>query len=1165
MPIDASHIKLLAAERMSDASDGGGRMTATEIVSGAMNNIFPKVSRTDAVYGRVNLRKIYAAVQSATLDMYGGAHAMLVDAPDDAKIGCALFSTGSAFDTRAEARNRIESYVVAAGLSRMRIYGNQVQGAKAITVYQRVEEPLPEFGVLCLSVEAQGYTPATQFVRITDMEHEVRVYTDSSNVDYERRVIVLSLAAPLTQLFPGNEPTRGSDLSPTKIRSTMVADASKYYGIQPLTAAVPANALECSIASVYGALVPSTNREVPVGNAEIGGALVLQESGADLPGITLMLLNQAGTYRLPTGLKPGTFRTDANRFYDDGAGNVIFSVTSAVVGSIDYASGELVLTAALDTVRPPYYTPAAALGQPAHTRALDVTLATRGTIYVQTLNPLPARGTVTVSYRALGRWYSLQDDGAGTLTADSTAIGTGSVDYSTGAVVVTLGALPDVDSAVTFAWGSPIHAVVRAGATSDAGTAARQMIQLPADKLPVTAGSLTFTYLVNGISRPVTSNASGVLSGTGISGTIDQSSGLLSLDYTDKLPDVGSTLALAWQYAAPDDPQTPIQKTQSIASTGSGGDFALGEAVTPGSLRGTITLPFATGNAVYANLHDNGSGLIEQVVQAGVAAVGSINYGTGLITLNALWGYGQIYSVSGSTWAESVNGVALAPGLPGAFVYSSTAASTPTAATTTVTAAPLIDLTRTTTHPVIPGSVLFAATGRHYWDRDGTLYTRINTGDADETAAGSINYLTGECALSLYANNVALGLTVRACLTAWGEFTAIQADFRTAGSPLRPASFYLQATTLDGELISGTCDSNGVLTGAAMRGQVNQVMGVVQAEFGAMVTAAGNELEPWYDAANVVGGMIFKPREILPSTLRYNCVVLTNLPLDPTLLGLDPVRLPMDGRVPIYRPGDIVVLHHTDTTPLPNPVTPGTSYPLGRTALASVSLADSLGAPVLDAEWRVDLATGSLTIDSGALLAGLTQPLIATHRIEQMTLATDVQVSGRVSFAAPITRDYPAGSLLSSALMFGDLVARVSNVFDQATWTGVWSDTLIGSQGSAQYNDIAYPIEVLNDGALTERWRINFTSTTAFAVIGENTGQIATGTTAVDVAVNNPLTGQPYFVLRAAGWGSGWATGNQLRFNTVGANAPIWIARTILGGATLDGDAFTVELRGDTD
>ena len=38
---------------------------------------------------------------------------------------------------------------------------------------------------------------------------------------------------------------------------------------------------------------------------------------------------------------------------------------------------------------------------------------------------------------------------------------------------------------------------------------------------------------------------------------------------------------------------------------------------------------------------------------------------------------------------------------------------------------------------------------------------------------------------------------------------------------------------------------------------------------------------------------------VIPLLLRYNAVVFTSLPLDATLLGLDPVRLPADGRVPV--------------------------------------------------------------------------------------------------------------------------------------------------------------------------------------------------------------------------------------------------------------------------
>ena len=41
--------------------------------------------------------------------------------------------------------------------------------------------------------------------------------------------------------------------------------------------------------------------------------------------------------------------------------------------------------------------------------------------------------------------------------------------------------------------------------------------------------------------------------------------------------------------------------------------------------------------------------------------------------------------------------------------------------------------------------------------------------------------------------------------------------------------------------------------------------------------------------------------------------------MDSRLIGLDPVRLPADGRVPIYREGDVVVLAHEQTTDVGTP------------------------------------------------------------------------------------------------------------------------------------------------------------------------------------------------------------------------------------------------------
>jgi len=304
----------------------------------------------------------------------------------------------------------------------------------------------------------------------------------------------------------------------------------------------------------------------------------------------------------------------------------------------------------------------------------------------------------------------------------------------------------------------------------------------------------------------------------------------------------------------------------------------------------------------------------------------------------------------------------------------------------------------------------------------------------------------------------------------------------------------------------------------------------------------------------------------MPSTLRYNCVVITNLPLDPDILGLDPVRLPSDGRVPIYRPGDIVVIHHTDTTALTNPVTASATYSMGRTDLYSLTLADATGTAVSSALYSVNLAAGTLTIDAGWTGSGITQPLTATHRVEDMALLSDVQINGQIELSAPLLHAYPADeTYVSSALLFGDLQAIVTNVYDQATWTNIWADALIGSQATAQFDDINYPISCLNESAVTERWRINFTSSTAFQVIGENLGVIATGTTSSVTTPINPVTSDPYFSIPAGGWGSGWATGNQLRFNTIGASGPTWIARTILAGASLAGDQFGFEGRGDVD
>jgi hypothetical protein len=261
----------------------------------------------------------------------------------------------------------------------------------------------------------------------------------------------------------------------------------------------------------------------------------------------------------------------------------------------------------------------------------------------------------------------------------------------------------------------------------------------------------------------------------------------------------------------------------------------------------------------------------------------------------------------------------------------------------------------------------------------------------------------------------------------------------------------------------------------------------------------------------------------------------------------------------------VVVIHNTKSLTLPNPAVASAVYSMSRTVLSELWLLDATGARVPISKYVVGLSAGTVTMAADLSLTGIPQPLVAKHRIEELNLLSDVQINGQINLTGPLTRAYDLDTYVSSALLFGDMFARVTGVFDQGTWTNEWQDALIGSQATAQYNTIDHPLEVLNNGCVRERWRINFTSTTAFQVIGENLGVITTGSTAADLSPANGLTGLPYFTLRAAGWGTGWSVGNQLRFNTIGATAPIWVARTILPGATLTGDSVDLQLRGDVD
>lgn len=156
--------------------------------------------------------------------------------------------------------------------------------------------------------------------------------------------------------------------------------------------------------------------------------------------------------------------------------------------------------------------------------------------------------------------------------------------------------------------------------------------------------------------------------------------------------------------------------------------------------------------------------------------------------------------------------------------------------------------------------------------------------------------------------------------------------------------------------------------------------------------------------------------------------------------------------------------------------------------------------------------------------------------------------TGQITFTTPLSNAYTTGSIVSTLLDCGEWQAQVSLLpFSQQAWTRQWIDQPSGPTITPRYTGL---IGMNNAGGIDDRWAIVFTSATAFNLISERSGQIASGNTASNFVPLNPLTSQPLMTLPAAGWGSGWLPGNVVRFNTAGAHSGIFYVQNISPGAT---------------
>jgi len=1221
MTILKGDIKLVASTVMDDVDEGGGPPSSHVINDQNSNEIFNDISELDRAGGRVSLRKVFAHVRTTNTDRYLGANAIVAVPFEDTNVSATLFTTGDVFDTREQAQTRVEAYLNAGPEWAGYLFENHIQGQRSIQLFMRTTQPAPPIGRTLLLRQNEGTgTQFEQYVRITRVTVEERTFTYNGDQDYKANIVTLDISDALRYDFTGSASSRtfarvnGSAI----VRDTVVADAATYYGVVALEDPVVIGDAKIKVDSIYTQLVPNSRTET---------ALIDQRPASD----ALVVIATA-----PRQVE----------------------VTQASLS-----------------------------------QRIRIGQENRGFSYVTILNPRPAPGSVRVMFRALGNTYYIADNGDGTM-GGADASGTGTVNYTTGSVSITLNALPDDRSAVVFYWGEKQSYTNRSG---QAGFRAPEY-NFDLEKTGIVASTFELGYTSGGVLKTVTSNSAGVLSGDG-TGKLQATTGVVYFK-PSFMPDPSSTFAIEYQWVdileevkpgiSPDGAgvvtftlaETPVLEsievqwiTERQASLSSGVSSAEGaSAKTTNSStnvsvvdvtktypsRGSWTYPPAVvdafnkpaeevsirqtfndpsnpfyGGSVWslttrepAITTSNSSGTNNssydrtstQTSKSGVAVFhraicgsdgnffGTMGTASALaksvtIKVTGDWeenSYQSNYETA-SAW-ESLNqtgtsgGGGPAPsaaqggggsstskggsfgstsqkevfGTNSLMVRYRTGSGVPTSHSETFEPpAVVIDLTPYTKDQIVPGSLRFTWMGVTYEDFEGVLY-RGRTPSDPGIACGGVMYSGGLCTVHDYVvSGSPTNFTLDSCYTTSCRTKVANVTFNTQLAPLKPSALVINVVDVDGGNITATSDIDGLIEATHVRGKVDYETGLVEIQFGDYVLDSGltaeQKAEWWYDAANIRpgDGKIWRPWPIDPNTLRYNFVSYFYLPLDADILGLDPVRLPQDGRVPIFRPGAFAVLGHTGTVG-PATVSNGQTVNCGRTRLSRVRVIGNDG-NIIDTGYTEDLDLGTVTFTN---VSGYSQPVTVEHRIEDMAMVSDVQINGFVSFTRQITHNYPVpGSYLSSALVAGDVRSRVQLTFDQATWNNVWSDSVNGSgPATGTFNTALHPITVNNLGALTERWAVVFTNSTTFNVIGEHTGVIATGNTSTDCSPLNPATGTPYFTIPFLGWGLGWATGNVLRFNTIGAQVPLWIARTVLQGPeTVVDDSFQIIVRGDVD
>lgn len=638
MPIQSDDIKLLQSAVMADVPEGGGAMTGVPVADGVSNAMFDDVSSDDRAAGRVQLRKVYGAAQTADTDKLLGAGFAVIDGPADPNVGVLIFETSAWADTRASAQQQIERYLSRGPRMYARLLDTHYAGTLALQLYMSWGTysgagDFPGAGDAVVLVNPNGTEEYVRVAKTTVRRRSFPITVNSQLVNFDAALATVELTQPLSIDLLGlpmqaAEPSNFA-LQSAVVYTTTVSSPAKFYGVKPLAAPAAQGDRVVTVAGgIYAPLVPSATQEVPLLDQRPlltrAGISATAVSAITLPTVTAST-SAGATMLLPTAAVPGsiTLSVGGAQMLVDASG--VLRWGSSVMGSADHLSGVITWGTSYGGNQSVAitYTPASRSGGASSSKAIAVTTANQGLVWTDDLDPPPGRFTVALAYMSAGVWIELTDNGQGQLSGTSEQAGSGQVDYATGSLVATLGAVPDVGSAIIITWAASAAAV-----QLPAGLPERLAMRVDMTSRPaVMPGTLALSWSRGGTNYSATVAANGTVTGPAQVNV----TGAELVFSPNVLPDGNVTISYTGSVAA-------------AVSGGANGQYTIaGAPLQPRSVRCRIPVvrnaTFA--GPAYLDAYDDGNGqmvtMADPISNPGgtPVVVGSINYATGALSIAA--------------------------------------------------------------------------------------------------------------------------------------------------------------------------------------------------------------------------------------------------------------------------------------------------------------------------------------------------------------------------------------------------------------------------------------------------------------------------------------------------------------------------------------------------